>query len=112
MLGGQSLDRAADSDPGRVDEHVEPAEALAMLGDDSRAIVRVSDVGGDRDGAELLCSRLHALRTPRGERQGVPLVPQHARNCEADARGAAGDERAFHSRDPKGDGRPCANRAG
>ena len=58
MLRRQVLDAAADPDPGRVDEHVEPPEAVAVLGDDARALLRLGDVGRDRCGAELGGRRL------------------------------------------------------
>ena len=54
MLRRQVLDGAGDADARRVDEHVEPAESLPMLGDEPRALLGVADVGRDRDRAELL----------------------------------------------------------
>ena len=53
MLRRQVFDAPADPDPGRVDEHVETPEPVAMLGDDARALFRLGDVGRDRRGAEL-----------------------------------------------------------
>jgi hypothetical protein len=47
VLCVQVLDRAGNSDAGRVDEDIEPAECLAMLGDGARAFVRVADVCGE-----------------------------------------------------------------
>ena len=62
LLRGQILDEAADADPGGVDENVEAAEALSMLGDGARAIVRIADVRGDGERAELGRCRLDLLR--------------------------------------------------
>src|SRR3954464_212605 len=86
-----------DTDAGRVDEHVDPAEALAVLVDEPCARIRVGDVDGDGVGTELLGCRLHFLRPARGERQAEALVAQHAPDGKTDSRRAAGDEsRAIH----------------
>ena len=82
--------------PGRVDEHVQAAEALAVLGDDADAVLLLAHVGRDRVRAELGGGRLDLLARPRRERQVEALVAQHARDREADARRAAGDECARH----------------
>ena len=102
MLRLQRLDRAGDPDPRRVDEHVQAAEALAMLGDDADAVLLLAHVGRDRVRAELGGGRLDLLLRARGERQVVALVAQHARDREPDARRAARDECARHADDPKG----------
>src|SRR3954469_21174958 len=81
-----------DTDAGRVDEHVEPAEALAVLVDEPCARIRVGDVGGDGVGTELLRGCLHFLRPARRECQAKALVTQHARDCKTDSRRATGDE--------------------
>ena len=88
----QVLDAAADPDARRVDEHVEAAEAVAVLGDDPRAVLRLGDVRGDGRGAELGRRRLDLLGPARDERQLEALVAQHPRDREPDARRAAGDE--------------------
>jgi hypothetical protein len=53
MLRREILDVAGDADPGRVDEDVQPAEALAVRRDEPGAVVLVPDVGGDRLRSEL-----------------------------------------------------------
>ena len=47
--------------PARVDEHVEAAEALAVLGDDAHAVVLAGDVGGHAERAELAGGGVHLL---------------------------------------------------
>ena len=64
MLRRDVLDQAADADPRRVDEDVQPAEPLAMRRDQPRAVVLARDVGGDRFRAELLGRGLDPLRAP------------------------------------------------
>ena len=90
--GRQILDATADPDPGRVDEHVEPPEEVAVFGDGAVAGVRVGHVRRDRRAAQLRCRRLDALGSARDERQVEPLVAQHPGDREPDARRAAGDE--------------------
>src|SRR5207247_7758715 len=60
VLRLEVFDPPADSDAGRVDEHVEATEAVAMLGYGARALVRLGDVGRDRHGPELGRRRLGA----------------------------------------------------
>ena len=62
-------ERAADADAGRVDEDVHPAVALGMGRDDADALVRVAEVGGHGERAELGCGRLERLGPSRGERE-------------------------------------------
>ena len=87
------LEPARDADAGRVDEHVETALALDVLRDHAGAVLRLGDVRDGRVRAELGGGRLDLLGRPRGEREGVPLVAEHARDREPDPGGAAGDER-------------------
>ena len=61
MLDGQRLDVAADADAGRVDEHVEPAVALHVLGHKPGAILLVRDVGRDGERIESHGRLLHTL---------------------------------------------------
>src|SRR6478752_1701713 len=111
MLRLQRLNRAGDADPRRVDEHVEAAEALAVLGDDADAVFFLAHVGRDGVGAELRGGCLDLLLRARGECQVVALVAQHGRDREPDPRRAARDECARHADDPKGLGLRRANRA-
>src|SRR5207245_10275874 len=85
VLRRQVLDGARDADAGRVDEHVEPPEALAVLGHEPLARFLVGDVRGDADRTELLRGGLDLLGTPRYHRQVVALVAQHAPDREPDA---------------------------
>ena len=81
-----------DADPGRVDEHVEAAVALDVLGDEPAAVVLARDVGLDDRGAEALAGRFEPLELAAGERQGIALLRQHLRDREADPGRATGDE--------------------
>src|SRR5258705_13741960 len=92
MLRLQLLDPACDADAGRVDEHVDTAESLAVLCDEPLAILCLPDVGSDRGGSELSRGGLHPLGASRDERELEAFVPEHPPDREADARRAAGDE--------------------
>ena len=72
-----------------------------------------SDVRGDRVRAELGGCRFDLGLRPRGQRQVVALVAEHARDRQADARRAAGDECARHPvHESRGIRGRAANRAG
>ena len=111
VLRLQRLDLAADADARRVDEHVQAAEPLCVLGDDADAVLLLAHVGGDRLRAELGGGRLDLLAGARGERQLEALLAEHARDREPDARRASGDECARASRPNLEENvRPCAKR--
>src|SRR5262249_38183457 len=57
----------------------------------------------DRDGvsAQLAASGGELVRRSRSEGQREPLVPQHPRDRQADARGATGHERRAHARESR-----------
>ena len=94
VLRLQVLDPSADADAGGVDEHVETAVALAVLGHEPHAILLVAHIGGDAVRAEVGGRLLDVRRGPRSDRQPVAVFGKHACDGEADAPGAAGDERA------------------
>ncbi len=97
VLRLQRLDRAADPDAGRVDEHVHPAEALGVCSATTRtqsSSLLVSAAIAVR--VELGCGRFDLLACAGGERQLESFFAQHARDREADPRRSSGDECARH----------------
>ena len=68
-------ERASDSEPGGVDEHVHAPVALCMGGDDACALVDVAEIGRNGERSELLGRLLERLRTSRDQRQVVAVDP-------------------------------------
>ena len=62
------------------------------------------NVRGHAERAELVGRRAHPLRRARRERQRIAVLAEHARDCEADPGGAAGDECRLHMRCVSGRG--------
>ena len=81
-----------DADPGRVDEDVEAAVELQVLGDEPDAIVLARHVGLHDRGVEALPRGFEAVELPSGERQAIALLRQHLRDGETDPGRATGDE--------------------
>ena len=86
------LDAGRNADPRRVDEQVEAAVALDVLGDRTLAILRLGDIGCDGVGAELGGGRLDLFGRPRRQCQRESLVAQHPRDRQADPRRTPRDE--------------------
>ena len=100
MLRDERLDPARDPEPARVDEHVHPTVALAVLGDDAHAVVLVGEVGGEANRVELGGGGLHLLGGARGKGERKALLAQHPRDREPDPRRPPGDECAGHRERP------------
>ena len=97
VLGLDLLHRRADPDAGVVDQHVEPAVGLAVLGEDADHVLLVGHVGGDAlhleaVGAEALGGALELLGTPRRDGQGVALFAEHAGDRQPDPARRSGDQ--------------------
>ena len=84
--------RPCDPEAGGVDEHVHAPVELHMLGHEPGAVVLERHVSRNDRGVEALAGDLESLEPPPGEREGVPLLPQHPGDGETDPRRAAGDE--------------------
>jgi hypothetical protein len=97
VLGLKALGGARDADAGGVHEHVQPAEALAVLADDANRVSLVTDVRRHRVRAELGRGGLDLRLRSRGERQLEALVAEHPCDGEADSRRAACYECARHA---------------
>src|SRR3954451_1227795 len=89
-LGLHLGDRRPDAHPGAVDEHVEPAEAVAVAGDHALDLRLFGHVG--RDLLDLVALRAQLLRrggellgTARGHGQPVAGLAQRVGDGEADA---------------------------
>ncbi len=80
------------ADPGRVDEHVDAAVALEVLGDEPETVVLARDVRLHDRGVQALAGGFEAIELAAGERQGIALLGQHPRDREADPGRATGDE--------------------
>ena len=91
--------------PAELTQHVQAAEAVAVLCDDADAVFFLAHVGGHGVRAELGGGRFDLRGGPGRERQLEALVAQHPRDREADARRAAGDECARHRPTLKDTGR-------
>ena len=92
-------DPAGDSDPCRVDEHVQPTMGLDVLGDEPVAIllgrhIRRHDRGVD---TEPCARRLQPVQLAPRERERVSLLAEHLRDREADPRRTTGDESRRHA---------------
>ena len=85
-------DRARDPDARRVDEHVDPAMVLEVLGNEPETIVLARHVCLDDRGVQAFAGGLEAVEPPAGERQGIALLGEHPRDREADPGRATGDE--------------------
>ena len=90
-------DRRADPDARVVDQHVEAAEALAVLGDDVLDLLLGGHVGRDlldvvARFAQLQRGAGQLVGPPRGDREAVALLAEHVRDREPDAARGAGDE--------------------
>ena len=81
VLGLDLVHRRADPDAGVVDEHVEAAVGLAVLGEDADHVLLVGHVGGDAlhlepVGAQVLGGGLQLLRPAGGDGQRVALFAE------------------------------------
>ena len=90
VLGLDLGHRRADPDPGVVDERVEPAVGLPVLGEDADQLLLVGHVGGDglhleAFAAQSLGRGLELLRAARGHRQPVALLAEDAGDRQPDA---------------------------
>ena len=107
VLGLDLLHRRADPDPGVVDQHVEAAVGLAVLGEDADHVLLLGHVGGDAldleaVGAQALGGRLELLGAARRDRQRVALLAEHPGDRQPDpARGPRDQCRSLrHLRSP------------
>ena len=96
-LGDDVGDGRADAHAGVVDEHVEAPPALAVGGGDRRDPGLVGHVGRDLLDLEAGLAQpvgrgRELLGAPRGHRQPVALLAQHARDGQADAARGSGYE--------------------
>ena len=96
-LGRLVGDAGAEADARVVDEHVEPAPAVAVGGDDALDLRLVGHVRGDlldleAVGAEAGDGRRELVRPAGGDGQAVALLAEDAGDGEADAAGGTGDE--------------------
>ena len=88
VLGLDLLHRRADPDPGVVDEHVEAAVGLAVLGEDADDVVLVGHVGGDAldlEARRRAGPRRRPRASPGGARRRSARSPPR-RACVAIAR--------------------------
>ena len=94
VLDVAALDVAADADAGRVDEHVEPAVALDVLCHEPVAVLlaETSAVTANASRAAAAASSRSLLR--EASVSAKPSSGEHARDRQADAPRASGDERA------------------
>jgi hypothetical protein len=96
-LGDRLGDRSADADTRVVDEHVEPAPAVAVGGDDALDLGLVGQVGGDVLDVEPVAAQRfrrlgELLRPARRQRQPMALLAEHAGDREPDPARGSGDE--------------------
>src|SRR5439155_20470686 len=94
VLRRELVDRPGDTDARGVDEYVEPAVAVAMLLDDSAAVVFSREVGDHPEGSELLRSSFDLLARPTDEGQVEIFRSQAASDGEADTGRTARDKRS------------------
>ena len=98
VLGLDLLHRRADPDPGVVDQHVEAAVGLAVLGEDADHVLLVGHVGGDAlhldaVGAQPLGRGLQLLRAAGGDGQRVALLAQRPGDRQPDPARCPRDQR-------------------
>ena len=94
VLRGQCLDVAADADAGRVDEDVEAAVPVDVLGHGPLAVLVLGHIRSDGERAKLGGRGLHALGISSREREREAFLGEHPRDREADPSRSSRDERA------------------
>ena len=90
--------RRADPNAGVVDQHVEPAEALAVAADHLEHAFLLAQVGDhglhlEASLAQLLRGLFERVGLACADRQGVALFAQHIGQGVADAARGSGDDR-------------------
>jgi hypothetical protein len=108
--------RRADPDAGAVDEHVEPAETLAVAGHDALDVLLGGEVGGHLLDlialpAELLDGAGELLGAARGDGEPMARLAQHLGDREPDPARGSGDEggTVWHRSDVLSVGDPLSN---